>query len=183
MSLRDALLKAGKVNKKQAQQARTEKRKTRKRKGGHRIEAEHTAESVAREGERREIQAAENKARTEEKRLERLRQERLMQIGNLIRAWRRRPTRNARRAWHFVRSSGEIGLVFVDAEIAAELEFGAAGIVTLPENEAAVEIVGAEGLRKLVDIYRPGIRFYVGAGASTDDPLTCPPPRPSIGES
>jgi hypothetical protein len=183
MSLRDALLKAGKVDKKQAQQARTENRKKRKKKGGHRIESEQQVDSLAREAERRELQSAENRARTEAERVKREREERLMQIVNLIRAWRRRPSRNARRAWHFVRSSGHVGLVVVDAEIAAELEFGSAGIVELPENEGAVEIVGAEGLRKLTELHGPSIRFYVGVGAAADDPLTCPPPWRHIGDS
>lgn len=184
MSLRDALLKAGKVSKQQAQEARTKKRKKRKKKGGgHRVEADQQAESLARDAERREALASDNRARAEEAQRERERQERLMQIGNLIRAWRRRPKRTASRRWHFVRSSGQIGLITVDSQIAAELEFGSAGIVELPENEQAVEVVASEGLRKLVDIHRPGIRFYVGAGAATDDPLTCPPPQPTIGES
>ena len=178
MSLRDALLKAGKVSKKQAQQARTEKRKKRKKKGGgHRVEAQANAESLARDAERRLEQRAADKARAEETRLEREAQERRMRINNLIQAWKRRPGRNPRRAWHFVRSNGRIGRIRVDGETAAALEYGTAAIVEPPENESAPEIVAAEGVRKLIDLHPKGIRFYVGTGAPKD-PLTCPPRNP-----
>lgn len=178
MSLRDALLKAGKVSKKHAQQVRTEKRKKRKKQGGgHRVEAQANAEFMARDLARRAEQQTADKARAEAARVERATHERRVRINNLIQAWKRRPPRNARRPWHFVRSNGRIGRIFVDAELAAALEFGTAGIVEPPENEQAPEIVAGEGVRKLTELHPAGVRFYVGPGAA-GDPLTCPPPRP-----
>ena len=51
------------------------------------------------------------------------------------------------------------------------------GIVELPWDRGAVRVVAAEGVRKLVEEYAEGVRFYVGRDAIAD-PLTCPPPRP-----
>lgn len=177
MSLRDALLKAGKVSKKQAQEAQTAKRKKRKKKKGHVLEAEARDASLARDAERRADQAKENREREEQRRAEREQHERRMRVGNLITAWQRRPNPRASRGFHFVRSDGHIGRITVDGRIAAELEYGAAGIVELPDQPDELRIVAAEGIRKLLDLHLPGIRFYVGRDAP-DDPLICPPRRP-----
>lgn len=177
MSLRDALLKAGKVSKQQAQEAATASRKKAKQKGGgHAVEAEARAATEAREAERRAAQAAENKAREEARRAEREQHERRVRVGNLIAAWGRRPSPRASRPWHFVRSNGRIGRVLVDSQVAYELEFGAVGIVELPNRPDELRIVASEGIRKLLEAGAPVVRFYVGRDAP-DDPLVNPPRR------
>ncbi|MFT6395697.1 MAG: hypothetical protein ACJAYU_000439 [Bradymonadia bacterium] len=177
MSLRDALLKAGKIDKKQAQKARTDKRKKRKRDGGHRVEAEQNAQQLASEATRREEQTADNLGRAERARIAREQAEREMRIGNLIQAWQRRSNPKAKRRFHFVRVDGHIGFITVDSEIGAELEFGAAGIVVSPSNPSQAHVLASEGLRKLAEVDPTAVRFYLGPGAP-DDPLTCPPPPP-----
>ncbi|MCB9519844.1 MAG: DUF2058 family protein [Myxococcales bacterium] len=176
MSLRDALLKAGKVNKGQAQRAAADDRRERRQKGGHAIEAEAQAEQSARDAQRRAEQAEANRARAEAERVAREAAEARMRIANLIRAWTRRPRRDARHAWHFVRSSGRIGRVLVDRELAAELEYGSVGIVELPDAPDSVRLVAAEGIRKLIEVFPSGVRFYVGRDAPADS-MICPPPR------
>ncbi len=176
MSLRDALLKAGKIDKKQAQKARTEKRKKRKKKGGHRLEAEQNAQLLAKDATRRDEQSAQNRALAEKARVARETAEREMRIGNLIQAWRLRSNPKAQRRFHFVRSDGHIGLITVDARVGAEIEFGSAGIIESPSDLLEVHVLAAEGLRKLAEIHPSSVRFYVGTGAP-DDPLICPPPR------
>lgn len=177
MSLRDALLKAGKVSKKDAQQARTEARKKRKKKKGHVIEAEQRDAAIERDAARRAERDAENRARAEQERQARVAHERDAQIRNLIQAWTRRPNPKARRVWHFVRSNGHIGRTTVDQRIAAELEFGSAAIVELPSDRSEVRIVAVEGVRKLAGLYGEGIRFFLGDGGPSD-PLVRPAPYP-----
>lgn len=175
MSLRDALLKAGKVTRQQVQGAAADSRKERKQKGGgHRIEAEAREVALARDAERKAQQAEENRARAARLEAERQEHERLMRIGNLIAAWSRRSSPRAARRWHFVRSNGHIGFVVVDRNLAAELEYGAAGIVELPDRPDAVRVVAGDAVRKLADLHPGGIRFFLGAGGP-DDPLVRPP--------
>lgn len=174
MSLRDALLKSGKVSKKDAQKAATAARKERKQKGGHRIEAEVSAEQRARDEARRAEQAEANRERARQLEAERQEHERLMRVRNLITAWGRRPSPRASRRWHFVRSNGRIGFVVVDRTLAAELEYGGAAIVEVPEHPEDVRVVGAEGVKKLAGLAPEVIRFYVGQGGPSD-PLVRPP--------
>ena len=176
MSLRDALLKAGKVSKAQAQGAKTEQRKKRKDKGGHRLEAAAQEAAIARDAERRAERDARNAAIVEEQRAERARQESRVRVRNLMRSWGRQPDPKGRTLWHFVRSSGRIGRITVDRRMGAELEYGAAGIVEMPDDASVVRVVAAEGIRKLNEVYPEGIRFYLGDGGP-DDPLVCPPRR------
>ncbi len=177
MSLRDALLKAGKVSKKDAQSVSTETRKKRKKKGGHRLEQEAVAQSIAISEAAKEARDAENRAHVERQRLERKQQERAMQVRNLIQAWTRRSGRRANHVWHFVRSNGHVGRIMVDNEVAAELEFGTAGIIEMPDDPSSVRVLSRDGIRKLAGIYAEGVRFFVGEGGPSD-PLVRPDARP-----
>lgn len=176
MSLRDALLKAGKVSKKQAQAASTEKRKKRKKKKGHRLEAEALRAQEARHAAREETRATENRALAEQARRAREAHEARMRLKNVIHQWERKPGQRANRAFHFVRSSGSIGVTRIEGRQAWELQFGALAIVEHPQD-ASPRLVASDAVEKVIEIAPEALRFYVGAGAP-DDPLVHPPLRP-----
>ena len=176
MSLRDALLKAGKVSKKQAQVAATEKRKKRKKKKGHRVEAEALRAQEQRHASRMSDQADANRERAEAARLEREAHEARMRLKNVIHTWQRKPGRRADRAFHFVRSSGAIGVTRIEGAQAWELQFGGLAIVEHPDD-GAPRLVARDAVEKILRLKPGALRFYVGEGAP-DDPHICPPLRP-----
>ncbi len=178
MSLRDALLKAGKVSKKQARRAAAEERKKRKKKKGHRLEADRSDAAAARHADRVAIRADENRQRAEADRLRRLEREKALRITNLIRSWSRPVDSDRGRPFYFVRSSGSIGSVLVDRQTAWALEYGGLGLIEAPGRPARVHLVAEEGVRKLMALDVSGLRFYVGRDAP-DDPLIAPALRPS----
>ncbi len=180
MSLRDALLKAGKVSKKQAQDARTKERKKRRKKKGHVLEAERESEQRARHQAQRAEQVADNRARAEAERVAREQHEHRMRISNLIRAWETTAAPRAARAFHFVRSNGRIGRATVDRRLAMELEFGSVAIVEHPVT-GAPHFVRREGIERLRDIDWTPLRFYTGPDGPADECIR-PPRRPESRE-
>lgn len=175
MSLRDALLKAGKVSKKQAQQARTTERKKRKQKKGHVLEAEREASRQQLHEQQLAEQAAANRARAKAERQERERHEHAMRIGNLIRAWEAPAPRKAMRAFYYVKRDGRVVRTSVDRQLAMELEYGALAIVEHPAT-GAPHFVRREGVTRLCEIDDAPIRFYTGPGGPEDE-LVRPPKR------
>ena len=175
MSLRDALLKAGKISKKQARHAETETRKSRKKRKGHLVEQDREAAQLARHEERQAKQRAADLERARIAKEEHEAHERQVRIKNLIYRWKRYPARRTSNEFWFVRSDGFIGLMMVDRQSAAELEFGQAGIVEPPGNPTGVLVVKREGVQKLLEIAPEVVRFYVGEGAPVDDETVCPP--------
>lgn len=173
MSLRDALLKAGKVSKQDARKAATEERKKRKRKKGHRIEAEKEAEKQRRHEERLAQQREEDRKRAEREKAEREAQERKVRVKNLSTQWRRTPGNRDNIRWHFVRSNGSIGFLQVDSRLAAELEHGSAAIIEVPIDDV-VRIVSQDGVDAILETMPQCVRFYVGRGAPEDE-IICPP--------
>jgi uncharacterized protein YaiL (DUF2058 family) len=177
MSFRDALLKAGKVSKKQAQSASTQARKQRKQQKGHVLEAEAEAKRDVIFEKARAEQAEANRIAAEAKRAERERQELLVRMRNLMRSWERKPDpRRATIAFHFVRSSLSIGRIMVDRSSATELEYGALAIVEHPES-GEPHLIARDGVTKLMELVGERLRFYTGPEAP-DDELVRPPKRP-----
>ena len=176
MSLRDALLKAGKVSAKAAQEAKTNERKKRKQKKGHVLEAEREAARSELFEKQRAEQAEANRLRAEAARVEREGHERQMRVGNLIRAWERKAPPRAMRAFHFVRSSGAIGQTTVDRQLGMELEYGSVGIVEHPTT-GAPHLVAREGIERLLEFAPECLRFYTGPNGP-EDALIRPPLRP-----
>lgn len=178
MSLRDALLKAGKVSAKAAQEAKTNERKKRKKKKGHVLEAEREAARTELFEQQRAEQAEANRVRAEADRLAREAHERQMRIGNLIRAWERKAPPRAMRGFCYVRASGHIGQTTVDRKLGMELEYGSVGIVEHPST-GAPHMLSREGIERLLEVAPDCVRFYTGPGGP-EDPLIRPPLRPEL---
>ncbi len=174
MSLRDALLKAGKVSKKDAQKAATDQRRRRKKQKGHRPDADRQAESEKRREARRAKQREADRARAAEARRVFEAHERAVRARNIIQGWRREPGRRRGAPWHFVRSDGHIGVLDLDAELAQEIQYGAAGIIEMPGDPELVVVVRREGIVKLLEFVPEIVKFYLGVSAPDDD-LVNPP--------
>lgn len=174
MSLRDALLRAGKVSKKDAQKVATEQRRKRKRKKGHRIDAKRKSDSNRRHKERLEKQQKADRLRVAKAKEAFDAHERIVRAKNIIKGWKQEPGTRRGVYWHFVRSDGYIGTLNLDAELALSLQYGAAGIVEYPDDPANIIVVRREGVVKLLEFSPSIVKFYLGINAPTD-PLVNPP--------
>ena len=139
-NLRDKLLKAGLVDKKQKTQVDTQDRRDKKQKGAEQLAAEEAAkqrqfaDKLAAEAEaKRQIEA--------ERAAERTRHEDRDRIRSLCEHWSVRQRRPGQLRFYFTRRSGRISYLLVNEELAEKLSVGALAIVEcLDDQEHAVAL-------------------------------------------
>jgi uncharacterized protein YaiL (DUF2058 family) len=144
-NLRDKLLKAGLVDKKQKTQADTQDRRDKKQKGA----AELAAEEEARQRAFAEKQAAEAEARRQadlERAAERARHEDRGRVRNICEHWALRKPKPGDRRFYFTRRSGRIGHLMLNDELCEQLRIGALAIIErLDDDEQELALGAARG--------------------------------------
>ena len=142
-NLRDKLLKAGLVDKKQKTQVDTQDRRDKKQKGA----AELAAEEAARQRAFAEKQAAEAEAqrqREAERAAERAAHEARVRVANICAHWAVRQKRPGQRRFYFARRSGAVGYLLVSDELVEKLSVGALAIIErLDDKEYEVALAAA----------------------------------------
>lgn len=141
-NLRNQLLKAGLVDKKQKVQADTQDRRDKKQKGADQLAAEEEAKKRA----FAEQQAAEAEAQRQaeaERQAERSQAELLNRVRNICTRWAVRPTRPGQRRFYFVQRSGRIAYLLVSDAVLDQLLVGALAIVERLTPDEVEALTGA----------------------------------------
>lgn len=138
-NLRDKLLKAGLVDKKQKVQVDTQDRREKKQRGADQLAAEES------EKQRlfAEKQTAEAEARRQAdlaKAAERARHEIAHRVRNICDRWAVRLTKGGQRRFYFVQRSGRVGYLWLPDVICDQLCLGALAIVERLPTEEIVDL-------------------------------------------
>lgn len=163
-NLRDKLLKAGLVDKKQKQQADTTDRRDKKQKGAEAqaLEEAQRARQFAAEQE----QKAEAQRQAETSRAaERAEHEQDNRIRNICDRWALRMNKPGQRRFHFVKESRHIGHLLVNDSICDDLLIGALAIVARPGEDEAHLLLPAEPAEKIFELAPGAIRFWAKKSA------------------
>ncbi len=136
-NLRDKLLKAGLVDKKQKQQVDTQDRRDKKQKSVEQLaqeEAERQRQFAAQQAEEAEA----NRLREAQRTVDRLQHETWNRVRNICDRWAVRQIKPGARRFHFVQRSGRIGYLLVNDALYDQLLLGALAVVErLPPDEIA----------------------------------------------
>ena len=138
-NLRDKLLKAGLVDKKQKTQVDTQDRRDKKQKGAEQLAAEEEAKQRA-FAEKLAAEAEAERQREAERAAERLRHEARDRVRNICERWAVRQRRPGQRRFYFIRRSGRIGYLLVSDELLEKLSVGAMAIIERLDVVAANEV-------------------------------------------
>jgi len=159
-NLRDKLLKAGLVDKKQARKSKTEKRRARKEKGGAKATAEQLRDQQARYQEKLAQQKAAARELQQQLNKEQEDQARQGRIRDLIRTHRvKKPKEET--PFFFAGADKKILKVFISLEVANSLESGQMAIVAGsddPRRDWAV--ISHKGASKLEQLAPERILFW-----------------------
>jgi uncharacterized protein YaiL (DUF2058 family) len=163
--LRDKLLKAGAIDKKQARKARTEARKQKKKKlkKGGKVDAGREQEQEQRE--RFEAKQAEERAEVQRRQAElnREAEQRAQEsrIQDLIRAHaiKVRPSKTER-PFHYVGPDRRIRRIHVSPDLANQLASGLLAIVETASTGEGYALVDADGARRLEELAPKLILFW-----------------------
>lgn len=154
-NLRNQLLKAGLIDKKQKVQADTQDRRDKKQKGVDQV----AAEEEARQRAFAEQQAAEAEAQRQAdaaRQAERAQSELMYRVRSICDRWAVRPTRPGQRRFYFVQRSGRIAHLLVGDMVLDQLLVGALAIVErLPQDEIAALLAAGPGARTSRRALRP----------------------------
>jgi hypothetical protein len=149
-NLRDKLLKAGLVDKKQKQQVDLTDRREKKQKGAEQQAAEET-ERQRLFAERLAAEAEEQRQREAERAAERARHEALHRVRNICDRWAVRSSRPGKLRFYFVKSTQKLGyLLLSDAQFDQLLVGGLAICERLPADqvEPAIREIRQQGRPK-----------------------------------
>ncbi len=136
-NLRDKLLKAGLVDKKQKQQVDTQDRRDKKQKTVEQLAAEE-AERQRQFAEQQVAEAEANRQREAQRTVDRLQHETWNRVRNICDRWAVRQIKPGARRFHFVQRSGRIGYLLVNDALYDQLLQGALAVVErLPPDEIA----------------------------------------------
>lgn len=127
-NLRDKLLKAGLVDKKQKTQVDTQDRRDKKQKGADQLAAQEEAKQRA-FAEKLAAEAEAKRQYESERAAERLRHEARDRVRNICERWAVRQRRPGQRRFYFIRRSGRIGYLLVSDELLEKLSVGAMAII------------------------------------------------------
>lgn len=165
--LRDKLLKAGAISKKEARDARLELRKQRKKgRAGHEETAEKQQEQRQRFEEKKAQEAREAREREAERTRQRERHEAEERLRNITEqhVWQRY---SGERPFHFVDQHKRVRRLFIGDKTAEELIAGRLGIVAAPyDAERDYRLLKTEGLARLEQEAPERILFWNGPGRS-----------------
>jgi uncharacterized protein YaiL (DUF2058 family) len=171
-NLRNQLLKAGLVDKKQKVQADTQDRREKKQKGADQLAAEQEAKQRA-FAEQQAAEAEAQRLAEAQRQAERAQAELSNRVRNICDRWAVRPSRPGQRRFYFVQRSGRIAYLLVSDAVLDQLLVGALAIVerlTPEEVEAlaAAPRVRAVRARSLVDRVRQKAGVAAAAGGVRD---------------
>lgn len=174
-SLRDKLLKAGAVSKKEARKAKTEARK--KRKKGRQGEAEAAeVERQRREAfeAKKAAEAEAARAREAERQAEREAQELEVRLRQLTERHALPKIRGQDGVFYFVGADRRVRRFYSRFDVLEELMQGKLGIVVAPwDDHRDFRVVRREGLERLAELAPERILFWNAPGS--------PPDRPAYG--
>lgn len=142
-NLRDKLLKAGLVDKKQKQQADTQDRRDKKQKGHDKL-AEEEAERQRLFAEKAAKEAEEQRQRELEQAAQREQRERENRVRNICDRWAVRQLKPGQRKFYFVQRTGRIAYLLVNDGTYDQLLVGALAVVDRlaeADTRPAVEVL------------------------------------------
>ncbi len=136
-NLRDKLLKAGLVDKKQKQQVDTQDRRDKKQKTVEQL-AQEDAEKQRQYAQQQVAEAEANRQREAQRTIDRLQHETWNRVRNICDRWAVRQIKQGSRRFHFVQRSGRIGYLLVNDALYDQLLLGALAVIErLPPDEIA----------------------------------------------
>lgn len=136
-NLRDKLLKAGLVDKKQKQQVDTQDRRDKKQKTVEQL-AQEESERARQFSTQQASEAEANRQREAQRTIDRLQHETWNRVRNICDRWAVRQIKPGLRRFHFVQRSGRIGYLLVNDALYDQLLLGALAVVErLPPDEIA----------------------------------------------
>jgi len=147
-NLRDKLLKAGLVDKKQKVLADTQDRREKKQRGADELAAEE-AEKQRLFAEKQAAEAEERRQADLAKATERAHRDAAHRIRNICDRWAVRVTRPGQRRFYFVQRSGRVGYLWLPDALCDQLCLGALAII---------ERIPAEEIAELANRPKPIIR-------------------------
>lgn len=174
-NLRDKLLKAGLVDKKQKQQSDIQDRREKKQKGIDK-QAEEEAERQRLFAERQAAEAEEQRRREEERAAERRRHEQQNRVRNICDRWAVRSNRPGKNRFYFVQRDNHIGYLMVSEALHDQLLQGSIAVVErMPVGDKpgieATEVRHAKR-RSMLDELRQPQKSRAHASAAATSPET-----------
>ena len=158
-NLRDKLLKAGLVDKKQKQQADLEDRRDKKQKSQDK-QAEEAAERQRLYAEQQAREAEEQRQREAERKEERARHELRHRVRNICERWAVRSRKPGDRRFYFVKRNGRIGRLMVNDGFYDQLLIGSLVVVeSVPDEETHVLLPPDAALR-VAELDCTAVRFW-----------------------
>lgn len=169
--LRDKLLKAGLVDKKQARTVKTDKRKARKRKGKHRLDQAVQQEQSERHKQRQQELARAAREEQDRRNAQAKLRDKQEQIRNIIRRAALAKIHGEGRPFYFVGLDKRIRRLYPLPEIAEQLGSGKLAIVSLDEPGGPdYAVVDLACVRRLEALAPEVILFWNKPGQQGDLP-------------
>lgn len=170
MSLRDSFLKAGLVNKKEAQRAEQQLRQEKKQATGQQISKAERERLEAEEAERRRQEQAEELAnRRREARLKEEQEIRLMSTRQMLRAHAIRYRPGPQRFWFRAPVAPEIWRVDLPERMANDIRCGYLALAFCDDQHPDVVVVDRKAAER-VQALRPELILFWNADGADPDP-------------
>ncbi|MBN1551630.1 DUF2058 family protein [bacterium] len=165
-SLRDELLKAKFITKKEAKKAKREAREKQKQHGPESTEMQQYRKS--RNYKEDLLAKADLDRQMEKKRQEEHEEpEKTHRLNHIIQSGRIVEGRNGKYRFHYVTRTGHIPFIEVTPQLSLLLEHGDAAIVEYPD-ETKVEIISRDAARKINLLDSRRIRFFINGNKTMD---------------
>jgi uncharacterized protein YaiL (DUF2058 family) len=158
-NLRDKLLKAGLVDKKQKQQADTEDRRSKKQKSAAELAAEE-AERQRRFEMEKAREAEEQRQKEAERAAERARHELENRVRNICDRWAVRSHKPGQRRFYFVKRTSHIGHLLINDAFYDQLLLGALCIVERPAEEDTHVLLPPDAAERVEELDAAAVRFW-----------------------
>ena len=161
--LRDQLLKAGVVSKKQARKAAHEKRTRAKKIGRDAVETERATDKERVEAER-EANRAQDRERERQREAARTARQTPLKAAQIVESGRLEGRIHGPRRFYFESRDGRVPFLEVSDETAGRLEVGRAALVE--SSEGALTIIQPDAAHKIVALDPKWLRVWHPRGAS-----------------
>jgi uncharacterized protein YaiL (DUF2058 family) len=160
-NLRDQLLKAGVITKKQKRQTEQEKRRERKQHNkGHLDDVIQAQQRQAYEA-KLEAQRAADQRRAAAQRAQQEAREKRLQVRHIIDYWKVPEEPAGSRRWYFTTRHNTIQYLYVTEPLAMQLDTGALAIIERPdEADVSYALVDHEAAALIASIDPQWVRFY-----------------------
>jgi uncharacterized protein YaiL (DUF2058 family) len=158
-NIRDKLLKAGLVDKKQKQQADTQDRRDKKQKSAD----QHIADDEERKrqfAERQATEAAAQRQQEEERAVERAVHEQRNRVSNICDRWAVRSQKPGQRRFYYVKRSRFIGHLLINDGLCDQLLLGSLVIVERQPDDDAHVLLPPDAAERVQAIDPVAVRFW-----------------------